>query len=223
MSDDVNVCSETLADITRYIGVSVAFVGAVVVSPAGTALLVRSLAAQVRRRAEVVRGRLGKWIPWFRRTHTLEVHDAAHGHSAGSLSLSGTGRGWQPDASPEEKIERLRQWFEELATRLQKTEQGIREERDARSQAISEVTAELRAVSETLQAEIAASETRSAMTDARALPVVGLGVVLSGIPEVFASLPVVLWGLVMAASVVIAVGVVRLAARDRANIAAGPS
>jgi hypothetical protein len=107
----------------------------------------------------------------------------------GSITATVSARAWHPDAPVDERIEALRQHITEIEGRLNEVTRKLREETGSREQVLAELkrtleekTAELRRLGEEKERE-------SAQIDARALPAVGFGIPLSGIPEELASFP----------------------------------
>jgi hypothetical protein len=203
------------ADIIRWVGVAVAFIGAVVVSPEGTYLLLRRAAGGLRRYARWVRSQLARWLPWLRQNVTIAVASGSGTAHATAATLTAVGRGWVPGESVEEKLDRLRREIEQLHGLLNDLRARTEERLAAHDQAIAKVGTDLEAGLESLRALHEETHQRATETDARALPVVGVGIVLSGIPQEIAALPRWAWVAVLLAAVWLAVFVAVSAARDR--------
>jgi hypothetical protein len=179
-----------LCDVNRWVGVVIALVGSFVVAPSGAVLLWRSATDWLRQRKHQLRSELARFLPFLRRDTTINLTSAMGIASAlGSPTVTGSGRAWHPTDPVDERIEALRQHIIEVEGRLNEVTRKLREETASREQlgaeftrALQETTAELRRLGEEKERE-------SAQIDARGLPVVGFGILLSGIPEKLASIP----------------------------------
>jgi len=179
-----------LPDLNRYVGVALAVVGSVVVAPSGTVLLWHSTTDWLRQRKHQLRDQLTRLLPFLRRDGTIHTASATGGASAfGSAMATVSARAWHPETPVDERIEARRQHITEIEGRLNEVTGQLREETASRKQAVAELkrtleekTAELRRLGEE-------KERKSAQIDARALPAVGFGILLSGIPEELASIP----------------------------------
>jgi hypothetical protein len=110
----------------------------------------------------------------------IHAASAMGGVSAfGSITATVSARAWHPDAPVDERIEALRQHITEIEGRLNEVTRKLTEEAASREQVVVELkrtleekTAELRRLGEEKERE-------SARIDARALPAVGFGILLS--------------------------------------------
>ena len=74
----------TEADWIRWTGVAVGLVGAVVVAPSGSLVIIGEATAVVKRSAIWIRAKAARWIPWLRRDANVQLvpatlHLSAHG------------------------------------------------------------------------------------------------------------------------------------------------
>lgn len=179
-----------LSDVNRWVGVGIAVVGAVVVAPSGTRLLVRSAWVWLRRQGARTRGQLARFLPFLRRDLNVQGVTASIGVGLGGVgTLTVSGRAWHPTASVDERIEALHQHITEVEGRLNEVSQQLSQETSKRERALAELEAGLSAETAKLRRLLEEQEHRAARVDARGLPVIALGIVLSGIPDQLASIP----------------------------------
>ena len=179
-----------LSDLNRYVGVALAVVGSVVVAPSGTVLLWHSTTDLLRQRKHQLRDQLARFLPFLRRDGTVHAASATGGASAfGIITATVSGRAWQPDAPVNERIEALRQHIIEIEGWLNEVTRKLTEETASREQVVAELRQTLEEKTAELRRLIEDKERESAQIDARALPAVGFGILLNGIPEELASIP----------------------------------
>ena len=90
---------------------------------------------------------------------------------------------WPASASANERIEALRQHLLEVEGRLTDVRRQVHDETFARRQSIAELEGKLQAQLEQLQQSILGRDQQSARIDARGLPVIAAGIVLSGLSK----------------------------------------
>lgn len=163
---------------------------AVVVAPSGTRVLVRSAWVWLRRQGARTRGQLARFLPFLRRDLNVQGVTASIGVGLGGVgTLTVSGRAWHPTASVDERIEALHQHITEVEGQLIEVSQQLSQETSKRERALAELEAGLRAETAELRRLLEEQEHRAARVDARGLPVIALGIVLSGIPDQLASIP----------------------------------
>lgn len=162
---------------------------AVVVAPSGTRVLVRSAWVWLRRQGARTRGQLARFLPFLRRDLNVQGVTASIGVGLGVGTSTGSGRAWHPTASVDERIEALHQHMTEVEGQLNEVSQQLSQETSKRERALAELEAGLRAETAELCRLLEEQEHRAARVDARGLPVIALGIVLSGIPDQLASIP----------------------------------
>jgi hypothetical protein len=179
--------SAVLSQVNSWVGVTAALVGAIVAAPSGVRLLLPELQAWL----VSLRQRIRSWLPSRRSDQTLHVPFV--GGTANvflpRLTAEARGRVWSRTAPVDEQIETLREWINELVRRVARLEQDGRRE-------LTNVRDELARVERSLASDVTSLRHRaerdtheSARIDARALPVMGVGVVLAGVPDQVASIP----------------------------------
>lgn len=115
--------------------------------------------------------------------------------------MTASGRVWSPDASTETKVEQLHKDLEDLY-RLRGDDQARTAERlGSHDKELADLAQRLESRLADVQERQEEAERRATETDARALPVVGVGVVLSSVPGVLAWLP--LWVLFPVLAVIV--------------------
>lgn len=178
-----------LSDVNRWVGVVIAVVGAVVVAPTGTRLLLESNWEWLRHRGNQVRVQLARFLPFLRRKVSTQVASSMGIASTFGVTLTASSRAWRPMAPVDERIEALHQHITEVEGRLNEVSQQLRQETSERGRVVAELEATLKAEMAELRRLLKEQERQSARIDARGLPIIALGIVLSGIPDEFASIP----------------------------------
>ncbi|MBA3252082.1 MAG: hypothetical protein H0T66_17670 [Geodermatophilaceae bacterium] len=180
-----------LTEVNRWVGVAVALVGAVVVAPEGTRLLLRSIWAWIRRRGQEIRGQLARFLPFLRRSMDVRAGAASGNLTAGAALVTtwGSVLDWRPGATVEERLEALREWVNGIKKRVGEIAQLQTQETANREQAIDELRADLSAQIADLRWTLDEQQDQAARIDARGLPVIGWGILLSGIPDRLAQIP----------------------------------
>lgn len=182
-----------LEDPARWAGVLIAFLGALVANPDATAHRFRMLRRQIQNGWSHVQGRLARWFPRLRRDAVM--HTGSAHLNLGGGGVSAFARGFTPlvkDATAAEKIEALDKRTLRLHDEIGELQAQLRKSR-------SELRGEIASTASDLRREIA--QTREAIeeldrqtihSDASALPVIVLGVVLSGLSADADAVP--MWG-----------------------------
>lgn len=189
----MNLLSEVngwLPEVNRLVGVLIAVVGAVVVAPSGTRLLLEWSWGWVRRRGQQIQDQLARVFPALRRNLTITAEPAglavAVATGWGSATVS---RPWDPSAPVDERIEALRQHILEIEESLTGVGQQLSQQTAASEGADAELDERLRAEGDELRRRLDEQERQSARIDARGLPVIAAGIFLSGVPDELASIP----------------------------------
>lgn len=173
-----------LVDLTRWVGTGIAVVGAFVVSPQGTVELWQAIVRWLRareRQAEAIVRKLG------RRPKSVTIRPApARGSATGGWATVTSANGtapWTKSTPVDERVEQL--WREHSQLR-----ETVNRDRQQLSQQIGGIRAELRRLGGQVDQglrqigdKIEGQKRAAAKVDARSLPVIGLGIVLTGIPD----------------------------------------
>lgn len=203
-----------LEGITRWLGLAIAVVGALLANPDATAHRWGQFRSTLRARRHQVRGLLARALPFLRRSATVRVPMAA-GSLAGVLPMIATVTGralvvWRPDESTDRKIEILDERTKALDRELGELQSELRSvERRTESRLNEAVDLLRREVSE-VRGAVDALRGDSLRTDASALPLIVLGVLVSGIAPESEHVPTWLWALLLIGATVYAY---RLAAK----------
>jgi len=182
--------ADFLADTNRWVGVFIAVVGSIVVAPAGAKLLWRTSWGWLKRQGVRTRNQLARVLPFLRRNVIVRpVGVAGEASMSGALVATASGRVWWPTAPVDERIEALRGYLLELEGRLNETNRQVRSERSDRESAIARLEQALKTETTELRRALDEMDRETAMIDARGLPVIGFGIVLSGIPDELSAIP----------------------------------
>lgn len=203
------------SDVTRWVGASVAVVGAFAVSPDGDRLAIRAVLSAVRRPVLTGRARLVRLLPFLRakpRMVGVGAYDVFHMTDSVSVSVV---RNWADGEGVDQRVERLRLYVEGLFSALESMEVRLGHRLTEHD---SEFVAVRRLITEGLDevsTRLDESERRAAAIDARALPVVGFGVVLTALPDELSALPGPVWLGVLVVACGFALAVATVALRER--------
>lgn len=203
-------------DITRWIGVAITIVGALIVSPDATADHAGRWARWTVRAWRRLEGAVRRIMRRPRTVHlTLGGSIVASGGGTATMSVTGTACGEAPDRSVEGRLDRLEKRADVTDARLADASAQANADRAALQQGLGQVREEYRTGTAKLHARLDHSEAQALEVDAAALPVVALGVIVSGLSPDAHRLPVVLWAVALAMAVVLTLGGVRGARRRR--------
>lgn len=198
----------TLADWVRRVGVAAAVFGTAVAAPEGTARLGRWITGPVRWVWRKVRPWLARYLPFLRRSATVYAEAAGGAVMAGAVGVRATGFTWAPDAPLEDQVRLLQEQMIEfhalIFTETDKARQESREGDAQLRQIIEQHAGELRALHEAHQAAHAAAQRQAARVDARGVVLLGLGVVMTGVPDGLARFAWLGW-LVIAGALAVAI------------------
>lgn len=194
-----------LEDPARWVGVLLAVAGALLANPDATAHGWGTLQLWLRRKRDMTRGWLARYIPWLRRSHNIRVSSGMAVSSAAAGSLTARGLKPLPDSGTlddkiqilDERTERLHTGKEvgELKRSLGKAEEHLRRDLNA---AVADLRQEANAIQKNVDTTL-----RSAIihSEASALPIIVAGLVLTGLAPDAGSIP--MWtGLLVLISVV---------------------
>ena len=173
-----------LEDPTRWLGVVITLLGALVINPKATEHYLRGIADRAVAATTQARGFLARFIPALRRDAQVHAVTAAMSTSWGNFT--GTARGivgWSDTATVDEKLalldERSRRLHDEigdLQADLRKTEKRLCQEQ-------AKVVAALRDEDRQIREALEAFQQESVQSNASALPVIVAGAVLGGLAD----------------------------------------
>lgn len=176
----------------RYVGVAVAVVGTGAAAPGGVNWLIRRFGESRRSVVIRIRSWLAQVFPSFAKSVTVQVGTAMATATALPPEIV-VRRGWEEFAPMIAKIERLRLMLGDLNQELRRLEQRLDQEVVRVRTDMEEVLTEIRESIQRLSDHVYASERDSARADARGILLLGLGVVMTGIPDGLAHFPPVGW------------------------------
>lgn len=170
-----------LIDVLRLVGVAVALLGAVITAPSGTHQLVSSVLDVMRRSGRFVM----RHLPWHhRRDVNIQITPAGATSTARvGFATATSGSAWSPDDPIDEKIERLRKRTEALSTEIEQLRTEHRNDVAVLRTELDRLKADHQGQLAALRAEQAARDRQAAKIDATGLPLIGLGIVLTGWPD----------------------------------------
>ena len=187
----------SLSDWVRRVGVVAAVFGTAIAAPEGTVRLWRWITSPVRWAWRKIHPWLARYLPFLRHSTTVYPTTAAGTAVLGKIGMRATGFTWNPDAPLEDQVRRLHeQMIEFHALIFTETDKARQEARDGDAklrQMIEQHTGELRALHETHEAAHEAAQRQAARVDARGVVLLGLGVVMTGIPDELARFAWIAW------------------------------
>jgi hypothetical protein len=101
----------------------------------------------------------------------------------GNLTVTAEGWTWIPDAPLPEQIERLRQRTEVLSDRINRVRQEYRQDLDALRASLNAAIAQHQQELDALRTLHQQRERQAAKFDAAGLPLIGVGIAMTGLPN----------------------------------------
>jgi septal ring factor EnvC (AmiA/AmiB activator) len=179
-----------------------AVAGTVVTAPMGARHIVQSVSAVVRAAGRRLWGWLARWVPWLRRRPiTREIKQAQETWSALAPTLASVDLSWDEEAPPQAQIQRLREQIADVLGEVNRVSQHREADLARVRERLERLVAELRGRLDELERRFAAAERQAALIDARGLPLIGFGILLTGIPEELACFAPLGWSLCVIAVV----------------------
>jgi hypothetical protein len=186
------VDADYLADMLRVEGVVVALVASFLAAPAATRHMwdrFKQLLSKARQLVSSVAKSLWRWLTGGART--VQVHPlnmAFEGEAAMPVTASVT-TSWAVNANDDIalRVERLESRMGEVNERLTLLDAKVQAEATERHKAIDYLIGRFSEDVQLVRDKIAAREGDALRVDATALPVIGLGIVLTGIPDFLAA------------------------------------
>jgi hypothetical protein len=186
------VDADYLADVLRVEGVVVALVASFLAAPYATRHLwerVKQRLGEARQLVGSLAKRLWRWLTGGART--VQVHPANmafEGEAVMPVTASLT-TSWTVNADDELtlRVERLERRMGEVNERVTMLDEKVQAEATERRKAIDALIERFSEDVQSVRDKLAAREQDALRVDATALPVIGLGIVLSGIPDFLAA------------------------------------
>ena len=190
---DSDLFAFTLIHANRWVGVLIAIVGSVVVAPSGTALLWHTAADWTIRRRQQLRAQVARVVPFLRRPpRSVSASVKATIGMTGTVTAIVAAAPLDPAAPLEEQIAVLYRHIQLLEARLTLFSDQQSQENRNREKQVTELQKSLLDDIGELRRLVEEKDHEGARIDARGLPVIGFGILLSGVPDELASIP---WGL----------------------------
>lgn len=187
---DSGLLAVTLIHANRWVGVTIALIGSVVVAPSGTALLWRTATQWITRRTRQMWVQVGRVVPFLhRQPHNVSLSAEGTTSVTGTVTATVTAAPWDPAAPLQDQISLLHRHIELAEARLDFVSDQQGQEIRARERQVAELERTLREDITVLHRLVEEKDQEGARIDARGLPVIGFGIVLSGIPDELAAIP----------------------------------
>jgi hypothetical protein len=195
-----------LEDLTRWLGVGIAMVGALVANPEATRHAWGSSWATVGRAIARVRGALARLLPWVKPKHARALPPSVSGSAVVKLAASARAiTGWGPDATTEEKIAVLDQRTRSIDKELGQLQQTLKKAEETLRAELAESVRELRREAEGIRGGLQALKSEGVKRDAWALPIIVVGVVLTGLAADAEHFQLWFWSLLLLLAVAVTV------------------
>ena len=169
------------ADVIRWVGVAVSVVGAIIAAPGGTRLVLSEGRAWVGSSLVSIRSKLS-WLPFLRETRHLTAAIGGRSGLSGPLVRT-THAAWDKEAPIAEKVEALHRHVDQLQLGLDQLREDASALRSSLAQQIASVDLELKGTIVGVTNRLDREAKEAARIDARGLPLIGLGIVLTGLPD----------------------------------------
>lgn len=184
----------TLSDWVRRAGVFVAVVGTFIAAAEGTAVAWRAIRVALARARTWAAGTwLVRILPFLRRSVTVHGAGAILSTQATMTATATVTPGWDQRASLEARVSRLHEQMDRAYAEIEKARQEVRDGIAELRRVAEQHTGELRAAHRAHQESHAAEHRQAARADARGLWPVGLGIVMTGIPDELAAFAPLGW------------------------------
>ena len=176
--------------------------------------LLEQCRSSVRHGLDRARSALARWIPRFRPHFVVEPHDAAHAMTSTVATLTAEGVVSNAGASLERQMELLSARFELLFKEFRDIRASVDDVWRALGQRLSDLEGGLLVEVADRKDAVASAESRSLEADARALPVIGLGVLLTGLADEIGCFWLWAWLVVVPGAIIVALLIAWSVRRD---------
>jgi hypothetical protein len=203
----------TEADWIRRAGVLVAIIGTGAAAPDGVSFGSRWIRNKTR---QVIRWgwvRLARFLPWLRRSATVHpmAGSAVATSSAGGLVT--VKPGWDPDAPLGSKVQRLHEQMVQAYADIEQVRQDAMAANAELGRRLEDRVGQLQASDQDLREMLEARERRAARVDSRGVFLIGLSIMMTGIPDGLAKIDWLGW-LVVAGAITATALIVRAVRSD---------
>lgn len=173
-----------LSDFTRWLGVAIAFVGALLANPEATEHAALQARDWVVTRWGRARAWLARYLPRLRRHYQIDVNSGVVIASAPMARVTAEGHtSWAVAASTEDKLEFLLGQVHSLSKSLGEVRHELGETEGRLKAQMIEAVESLRGETEDVRQALNAFRKDVVRGDASALPIIVIGVILSGVAE----------------------------------------
>lgn len=183
----------TLADGIRWSGIIVACAGALVAAPGGVARIRDGIMDTAWKLWRRLLGQLARVLPWLGKDANVPPATARGSVRIPTPRISGRGWVWNENDPDAQKIDALRRQILELWEELSRAQQQARAGTEALRTELMRDLAALRADHHAVIQQHEQEKRQDAQIDARGLPLVALGIVLTGVPDGLAARPWIGW------------------------------
>ena len=204
----------TEADVIRWVGIILGVIGTVVAASNGAVWISSRFVVHLSALLRWLRFHLARWLPFLRRSALVVPLTATVTASSEGSAVLTVARLWDPNAPAELKVDVLHEHIEKLERQIDEIQKHLSERHARLDQKVDALTGKLQKETFALRRRLDNEQQEAARVDARGLPLIGLGVVLSSVPDGLAQVAAVGWLLVAGAGV-IAMVVVRSSLRSR--------
>ncbi|MDP9416367.1 MAG: hypothetical protein M3P48_00670 [Actinomycetota bacterium] len=179
-----------LLAVCKVVGVVLALLGSFLVTPDGTRQLGVFIWRQLLKPVRATRVAVMRLLGWTRPVPLATAPESSAPASPSSLRVSfAASLQWNDSAPADERDERLRVFALRLEERLYSVEQRLHVGLTGAERGLHDVATQVERSRLSLLEALDQQGRRTARVNAYALPVIGLGVVLSGIPELLVAWP----------------------------------
>lgn len=192
--------TQTLSDLTRWLGIVVAIVGAVLANPDATEHAVREFRDRWVARWRRFRGSLAGYLKFLRRNATIDSTPSGASAAGGTTQVSTqVSIAWNVEAATKKDLAFLIEVTELLSKSVSKLWQRMDMVTILFKDQLNEAVESLREATDQVDKALDAFRSDVVRSDASALPIIVIGVALSGLSPDVTRLP---WGLGVAIPVI---------------------
>jgi hypothetical protein len=191
----------TEADVIRWAGVSVGVFGALIVAPTGVLLVLQDARALVLAVWSAIRNAWDRFI--LRKKKPAPAVYATGGVAAAKATVGGALVVRHHGAPVDEQLRLLWDEVDRLGGLIRKVDEGSKGRDEAAAAMIGRESDARRRLRAELAARHERDERQSARVNARGLPLIGLGIVMTGIPDGLATWAWVGWLFIAAAGLLV--------------------
>src|ERR1017187_3107271 len=195
----------TEADWIRRAGVLVAIIGTGAAAPDGVSFGSRWTRNKTRQATRWGWVRLARFLPRLRRSATVQGVTAHGSVRMPPLSMQGNVLKWYPDASERTLVNLLHEQMVDAYKEIEKVRQEARADDEKLRRMVEDRVGELQASNRELRELLKAREHRSARVDSRGVLLIGLSIIMTGVPDGLARFNWVGWLVVAGALTAIVV------------------